>query len=71
MTEPTSRILCKILFQKQEILTLTSQYALSLMRFLSPNLETYKFNTLVHTYMFVSLALRPSAGNDFFVHEVS
>jgi len=35
MTKSTSRISCKTLFKKLEILTLTSQYILSLMRFLS------------------------------------
>jgi len=48
MTGSTSRISCKTLFQKLEILTLTSQYILSLMRFLSSNLEIYKFNISVH-----------------------
>jgi hypothetical protein len=48
MTGSTSRISCKTLFQKLEILTLTSQYILSLMRFLSSNLEIYKFITSVH-----------------------
>jgi hypothetical protein len=48
VTGSTSRISCKALFQKLEILTLTSQYILSLMRFLSLNLEIYKFNTSVH-----------------------
>jgi len=47
MTGSTSRISCKTLFQKLEILTLTSQYIFSLMRFLSSNLEIYKFNTSV------------------------
>jgi hypothetical protein len=45
MKVSTSRIPCKTLFQKLEILTLTPQYILSLMRFLSSNLEIYKFNT--------------------------
>jgi len=49
MTGSTSRISCKTLFKKSEILTLTSHYVLSLMRFLSSNLEIYKFNTSVHT----------------------
>jgi len=48
MTRSTSRLSYKTLFQKFEILTLTSQYILSLMRFLSSNLEIYKFNTSVH-----------------------
>jgi hypothetical protein len=48
MTGSTSRIACRMLFQKLEILTLTSQYILSSMRFLSSNLETYTFSTSVH-----------------------
>jgi len=48
MTGSTSRISCRTLFQKLEILTMTSQYILSLMRFLSSNLEIYTFNTSVH-----------------------
>jgi hypothetical protein len=48
MTGSTLRISCRTLFQKLEILTLTSQYILSSMRFLSSNLETYTFNTSVH-----------------------
>jgi hypothetical protein len=48
MTGSTSRISCRTLFQKLEILTLTSHYVLSSMRFLSSNLETYTFNTSVH-----------------------
>ena len=48
MTGSTSRISCRTLFQKLQILTLTSQYILSLMRFLSSNLEIYKFNASVH-----------------------
>jgi hypothetical protein len=48
VTGSTSRISCRMLFWKLEILTLTSQYLLSSMRFLSSNLETYTFNTSVH-----------------------
>jgi len=48
MTGSTSRILCRTLFKKLQILTLTPQYILSLMRFLSSNSEFYKFNTSVH-----------------------
>jgi hypothetical protein len=47
-TGSTSRIACRMLFRKLEILTLTSQYILSLMRFLSSNLETYTSNTSIH-----------------------
>jgi hypothetical protein len=48
MTGSTSRISCRTWFRKLEILTLTSQYILSSMRFLSSNLENYTFNTSVH-----------------------
>jgi hypothetical protein len=48
MTGSTSRISCRTLFWKLEILTLTSQYMLSSMRFLSSNLEFFTFNTSVH-----------------------
>jgi hypothetical protein len=48
MTGSTLRISRKTLFQGLEIFTLASQYIFSLMRFLSSNLEIYKFNTLVH-----------------------
>jgi len=44
MTGSSSRISCRTLFQKLQMLTLTSQNILSLMRFLSSNLEIYKFN---------------------------
>jgi hypothetical protein len=47
-TGSTLRISCRMLSQKLELLTLTSQYTLSLMRFLSSNLGTYAFNTSVH-----------------------
>ena len=39
---------CGVLFWQLEILTLTSQYVLSLMRFLSSNLGNYYFNTEIH-----------------------
>jgi len=48
MTGSTSRISGRTLFRKLEILTLTSQYILSSMSFLSSNLENYTFNTSVH-----------------------
>jgi hypothetical protein len=48
MTGSTSRISCRTLFWKLEILTRPSQYILSSMRFLSSNLETYTFSTSVH-----------------------
>ena len=48
ITGSTPRTSCRVLFRELEILTLTSQYVLSLMRFLSSNLGNYKFNTSVH-----------------------
>jgi hypothetical protein len=48
MTGSTSRISCRTLFKKLQILTLISQYILSLIWFLSSNLEIYKFDTSVH-----------------------
>jgi hypothetical protein len=48
MTGSTSRISCRTLFQKLEILTLTSQYILSSMRFFSSTLDIFTFNTSVH-----------------------
>jgi hypothetical protein len=48
MTGSTTRISCRTLFQKLEILTVTSQYILSLMRFLSSNLEIYTFKISIH-----------------------
>jgi hypothetical protein len=47
MTHSTSRISCRTSFWKLEILTLTSQYILSSMRFLLSNLEIFKLNTSV------------------------
>ena len=38
------------LFPMLRIMTLPSQYIFSLMRFLSRNLELYKFNSTVHNY---------------------
>jgi len=49
MAGSTSRISCRTLFWELEILTLTSQYILSLMRFLLSNLEFFAFNTSVHS----------------------
>jgi hypothetical protein len=39
---------CKPLFQRLEILTFPSQYTFSLMKFLTLNLEIYKFNSTVY-----------------------
>jgi hypothetical protein len=48
MTGSTSRISCKLLFHKLEILTQTSRYIVSFMRFPTLNLEIYTFTTSVH-----------------------
>jgi len=48
MTGTTARTSCRPLFRELQILTLASQYIFSLMRFLSSNLEIYKFNTSIH-----------------------
>jgi len=48
MTGFTARISCTTLFRKLVILTLTSQYILSSMIFLSSNLKIFTFNTSVH-----------------------
>ena len=47
MTVSSSRTSCKPLFQGLELLNLASQYVLSLMRFLSQNLELYIFNSTI------------------------
>jgi hypothetical protein len=48
MTGAKSRVSCKPLFKTLEILTLPSQYILSLMTFLAHNLEYFTFNSSVH-----------------------
>jgi hypothetical protein len=48
MTGSKTRASCKSLFQSMGILTLTSQYILSLMKFILQNQERYIFNTEVH-----------------------
>jgi len=48
MTGSPTRATCRKLFLKLKILTLTSQYILSLMRFLLSNLNTFTFNSSVH-----------------------
>jgi hypothetical protein len=48
MTGSTPRTPCRNLFKELGILTLTSQYMFSLMKFLLSNLEIYKFNETVH-----------------------
>jgi hypothetical protein len=48
MRASSSRISCRTSNKKLEILTLTSQYILSSMRFLSSILDIFTFNTSVH-----------------------
>ena len=48
MTGSSIRTSCRRLFQQLRILTLTSQYILSLMSFLSSNLDRFVFNSSVH-----------------------
>ena len=48
MTGASSRATCRKLFCEFNILTLTSQYIFSLMRFLSSNLDTFTFNSSIH-----------------------
>jgi hypothetical protein len=48
MTGSAARISCRTLFWKLEILTLTSQYILSSMRFLLSSLDIFTFSTSVH-----------------------
>jgi hypothetical protein len=46
----TSRTICKPSFQGLELLTFSSQYILSLMRFLLQNLEIYTYNSTIHGF---------------------
>jgi hypothetical protein len=48
MAGAKSRALCKPLFKTLQILTLPSQYILSLMTFLAHNLEYFTFNSSLH-----------------------
>jgi hypothetical protein len=50
MTDSSSRTECKPLFQRLELLNLASHYILSLMRFLSLNLELYIFNSTIYDF---------------------
>jgi hypothetical protein len=50
MTGSNTRTSCKTLFSSIGILTLPSEYILSLMRFLSQNIEIYAFNSSVHEF---------------------
>ena len=50
MTALSSRIPSKRLFQRLELLTLSMQYILFLMRFLLQNLEIYTLNSTIHGF---------------------
>ena len=62
MTCSISRTPWKPLFQRSELLTLSSQCILLLMRFLSQNLEIYTFNFTIHDF---------NTGNKLQLHELS
>jgi hypothetical protein len=49
MTGTEFQISCKALFRALELLTLPSQYILSLITFLAHNLEYFSFNFSVHS----------------------
>ena len=49
MTGSPPRATCRTLFCKLGILTTVAQYVLSLMRFLASNLESFTFNTPIHS----------------------
>jgi len=50
MTGNNVRTSCRPLFPRLGIMTLSSQYIFSLMRFLSRNLQLYTFNFTIHNY---------------------
>ena len=50
MTGNKVRTSCRLLFPRLGIMTLSSQYIFSLMRFLSQKLELYTFNSTIHNY---------------------
>jgi len=50
MLGSSRRTSCKPLFQKLKILTLTSLYVFSMMRFLSSNLDKFTFSSSVHNF---------------------
>ncbi len=50
MMGSSRRTPCKPLFQELNILTLTSQYVFSLMRFLSSNVDKFTFSSTVHSF---------------------
>ena len=57
ITGSSSRTTCRMSFRKLKIFTLYSQYILSLMRFLSSNVDIFTFNSSVHN---INTRLRPS-----------
>jgi hypothetical protein len=50
MSGSSRRTPCKPLFQKLKILTLTSLYVFSMMRFVSSNLNKFTFSSSVHSF---------------------
>jgi hypothetical protein len=50
ITGSSSRTPCKYLFQRLELLTLSLQYILFLMRFLSQNLNIYTLHSIIHGF---------------------
>jgi len=50
MTGNNVRTSCRPLFPRLGIMTLSSEYIFSLMRFLSRNLQQYTFNFTIHNY---------------------
>jgi hypothetical protein len=50
MTGSSSRTSCKPLFQRLELLILSLQYILSLVMFMSQDLEYYTFNSRIHGF---------------------
>ena len=50
MTVPSYLTPWERVFQRSELLTLSPQYALSLMRFLPPNLVLYTLNYAIHGF---------------------
>ena len=50
ITDSSSRIPSKSLFQRLELLTLSTQYILFVMRFFPQNLEIYTLNSTIHDF---------------------
>jgi hypothetical protein len=50
MTGSSSRTSCKHLFKRLELLILSLQYILSLVMFMSQDLEHYTFNSTIHGF---------------------